>query len=408
MKRVLLTITICLGLFFALGTSSYAKNKVVVIDAGHGGDNLGAEVSGIVEKEITLEVAKAMYDRLTLFEGVDVYMTRSDDEKLSLKQRAQIAKDYHADYLIALHFNASVDHSLYGTECWVPYNDFYEEMYTLASYYIEEMTGIGLFNRGIKTRLNSDGDNYYGIIRESEHRDVPCLLVEHCHLDNKNDEGYYENSEKLAKLGKLDADAIAKYLGLSSKVLGVDYSDYSLEVQIPLSENTRDKTGPDSCNLTLKEYDKNSGKATIILTAREDDSSLLYYDYSVDGGTVFSEKYPLTEGKVEIFLEMEDGIVPNIVARAYSLNDAYTLSNLLVLEQVTYPKMDEESITTIYLNQDNLEKEKQREKILSFFLLIMVLLMLCLLIVITLSMVGYIKRKKRRKRKNQSHKREAK
>lgn len=401
MKKVLLTICLCLGIFYVCSIPSYAENKVIVIDAGHGGDNLGAQVNDIVEKEITLKVAKAMYDRLSLYEGVDVYMTREEDKGLSLKQRAIIAKDYDADYMIALHFNASESHLLYGTECWVPFDNFYEETYTLASYFIDEMTGLGLYNRGIKTRLNDDGDNYYGIIRESEKRDIPCLLVEHCHLDNENDIGYYETDEKLKKLGILDADALAKYLGLSSKVLGVDYSNYSLEVTIPHSENTRDKTGPDECAITLKEYDNTNGNACVILTAREDDSSLLYYDYSIDGGITFSERFPLTSENIEFTLEMEDGTKPDIVVRAYSLNDAYTVSNNLVLEEVCYPT-PEESVTTISLNLKEQQKAEKREKLLSFFVLVMVLLSLCFVVVFTLYFVKLTRRRKRRKRKHQT------
>lgn len=404
MKKILCTLFLCFSFFWILEVPSYAQNKVIVIDAGHGGDNLGAEVDNIIEKEITLKVAKAMYDRLTLYEGVDVYMTRNGDETLSLKQRAVIAKDYNADYMIALHFNASEDHSLYGTECWVPYDNYFEEIYTLASYYIDEFTNIGLYNRGIKTRLNNDGDNYYGIIRESEHRNIPCLLVEHCHLDNENDDGYYETNEKLTQLGVLDADALAKYLGLSSKILGVDYSDYSLEVSVPLSENTRDKTGPNDCRITLKEYDESSGKATIILTAREEESSLLYYSYSIDGGTTFSEKFPLTKENTEISFVMEDGIVPDVVVRAYSLNDAYTLSNNLLLPQVSYPKPVKDSVTTIHLNTENSEKEQKREQLLSFFIFVMVLLLIVLAIVITLSIFNSFKRKRKKKKKNLSRK----
>ena len=52
------------------------------------------------------------------FEGVQVYLTRTNDQELSLEQRAQIAKACNADFLFSLHFNMSGEHNLYGTEVW--------------------------------------------------------------------------------------------------------------------------------------------------------------------------------------------------------------------------------------------------------------------------------------------------
>lgn len=398
MKKLLLTIFLSLAIFFLCGFESRADNIVIVIDPGHGGENLGAQVGNIVEKDINLKVATAMYKHLLYYDGIEVYMTHDTDEGLSLKKRAVIAKEYHADYMISLHFNASENHNLYGTECWVPFDNFYEETYTMASYFIEELTGVGLYNRGIKTRLNDDGKNYYGIIRESEARDIPCLLVEHCHLDNANDEGYYETDARLEELGVLDAEALAKYLGLSSKKLGTDYSDYALDVTIPLSENTRDKTGPNECALTVKEYDKATGKLQMILTAREEDSRLLYYDYSIDGGLTYSERFPMTTESVEFSLELEDGTIPNLVARAYSLNDAFTESNTILLDAVEFPK--EEDVQTITLTAIDKEKQAKREKMLAFFVLVMVLVVLCFATIITLYTIKSIQRKKRRKKKH--------
>lgn len=398
MKKVFLSLMLCLGLFLLCGFESHADNIVVVIDPGHGGENLGAQIDGIIEKEINLKVATAMYEHLSMYEGVDVHLTHYEDEGLSLKKRAQIAESLNADYLISLHFNASEYHQLYGTECWVPYDDFYEETYEIANYFIDEFTGIGLYNRGIKTKLNDDGDNYYGIIRESERLNIPCVLVEHCHLDNANDDGYYETDEKLEEFGVLDAQAIAKYLGLKSKRLGVDYSDYSLEVQIPRSENTRDKTGPSECAITVKEYNYETGEITLILTTREDESRLLYYDYSIDGGITFTERFPLTKENIEFSFVMEEGTTPSLVARAYSLNDAYTESNLITLETVKYPEL-EEDVTTIHITPAEQEEAQNRQKIVTFFVVVLCILIVCFMIIMTLYIVKMTQRAKRRKRK---------
>lgn len=401
MKKIMGAIVLCLSIFLSISIECRADNTdkiIVVIDPGHGGDNLGTAVLDGYEKDYNLKVAKAMYDHLSLYEGVEVYLTRDTDKALTLKKRAQIAEKKNADYLISLHFNASESHLSYGTECWVPYDDFYEETYEFASYFINELTGIGLYNRGIKTRLNDEGDNYYGIIRENEKLDIPCVLVEHCHVDNANDDSYYETDKKLEELGTLDAEAVAKYLGLSSKRLGTDYSDYSLEVSIPLSENTRDKTGPDACSLSVKTYNEHNGEITLILTTREDDSRLLYYDYSLDGGINFSERFPLEKENIEFSLVLKEGITPEIIARAYNLNEVYTESNVVSMETVEYVVM-EEDVPTIQISTEEKNKKEFKNKILTFLLVVMVILLICFMSLLIMYITKEINHSRRRKQR---------
>ena len=402
MKKWIKTIVLCFGLWLILSFECMAEpsgNVVVVIDPGHGGDNLGTQVLDGYEKEVNLKVAKAMYDQLSLYEGVDVYMTHDTDKGLSLKKRAKIADEKAADYLISLHFNASENHENYGAECWVPYDDFYETTYEFASYFMDEFKNIGLFDRGIKTRLNDDGDNYYGIIRESEKLDIPCVLVEHCHVDNYHDDEYYATDKKLKELGVLDAEAVAKYLGLKSKRLGNDYTDYSIEVAIPLSENTRDKTGPSECVLTIKEYNEHTGELTLILTTREDESRLLYYDYSLDGGISFSEKFPLEKENIEISLTLKEGYTPEIFVRAYNLNEVYTESNWIIMDTIFYVPL-EEDIPVIHISKEEQEQKDVRQKMIAFLIIIIVIVAICFFSTLVLYIVQTIRHNRRRKQKH--------
>lgn len=79
--------------------------KVVVIDPGHGGKDSGAVGNGYMEKNIVLAIAKKLSDRLNN-KGYTVYMTRSDDRFIELKDRTKFANDKNADLFISVHANA--------------------------------------------------------------------------------------------------------------------------------------------------------------------------------------------------------------------------------------------------------------------------------------------------------------
>lgn len=90
------------------------KGKTIVIDAGHGDHDNGASGNGLVEKEVVLDVALEVEERLQEAD-VDVVMTRSDDTFLELGERVQIAEEVDADSFISIHANA-FDESAQGAE----------------------------------------------------------------------------------------------------------------------------------------------------------------------------------------------------------------------------------------------------------------------------------------------------
>ena len=80
---------------------------VVVIDAGHGGSNLGApgQRAGLFEKRVTLAVAHAVERRLS-DAGLGVVMTRGRDEYVTLGERVRRANAAHARLFVSIHANA--------------------------------------------------------------------------------------------------------------------------------------------------------------------------------------------------------------------------------------------------------------------------------------------------------------
>lgn len=99
------------------------KIRTVVIDAGHGGHDPGAiGPSGLKEKQVTLEIAKVLKEKLDKDgrkHGItNVYLTRSDDRFIPLEERTGIAKKQGADLFISIHCNAARDKQAYGTETY--------------------------------------------------------------------------------------------------------------------------------------------------------------------------------------------------------------------------------------------------------------------------------------------------
>lgn len=80
------------------------SRRVVVVDAGHGGVDPGAiAVTGVHEKEVTLQVARALRTALEATGRYRVVMTRDADVFLALRDRVAIARDAKADLFVSLH-----------------------------------------------------------------------------------------------------------------------------------------------------------------------------------------------------------------------------------------------------------------------------------------------------------------
>lgn len=339
-------------LFFAvLGfpqKAEAAEPVVVVIDAGHGGENLGADYEEYLEKEINLIVANAMYDELSKYDGVAVYMTRENDRDLTLAQRAEYAAGVQADILIALHFNMSENHTLYGSEVWASaFDEYYRTGAAFGEAVLDEFEQMGTYRKGVKTRLNDRGEDYYGIIRESRARGLTAVIVEHCYLDHEKDAPFRDSEEKFEQFGRLDATAVAKFFGLSSESLDVDYSgsEWVSQTDAPVFAEP-DTTPPDICYLELVEADRETRLIKLHLSAEDYDSGMLYYSYSLDGGETFSalREWPDSD-TFQFVVEVPNGISPRIVVNAYNKYDIYAASNEIAVDGFPLISKQEETVT---------------------------------------------------------------
>lgn len=171
--------------YFNFLTPQEVYDKVVVIDAGHGGRAPGATKQGINEKDIDLAIVLQLQK---IFEESDenigVYYTRTDDSNPTFDQRVQLANKSNADLFISVHNNSTGSGRMSGTKgTQVMYDETSQESKAFAQICLEEVTSeIGSVDKGLV-----EGDEIY-IIRTSE---VPVALIE---------VGFMTNREELALL----------------------------------------------------------------------------------------------------------------------------------------------------------------------------------------------------------------
>ena len=91
------------------------SQKIVVLDPGHGGVDPGAiGVSGVYEKNITLAMAKELKAEIEDRYGYKVYLTRSRDIFIPLRDRVKIARRYEADLFLSIHADSAYNRKAQG------------------------------------------------------------------------------------------------------------------------------------------------------------------------------------------------------------------------------------------------------------------------------------------------------
>lgn len=329
--------TILFSLSFEGKTVEAADVVRVVIDPGHGGENLGTDYLPIPEKLYTMQVALYMKEELEKYKNVEVYLTRTNDVDVSLSERAEYAQNVNADFLFSLHFNMSLSHTLYGSEIWVPSEGIlYSQGYSAGNEFLMQFEQeLGLFNRGIKTRIGKNGTDYYGIIRQCAIRSIPAIIVEHCHVDHINDIAAIQSQDKLKELGICDATAVARYFGLEKKDGSISYGEYApIAVPTPLSRVVNDTTAPVYLEAELLNYSNTSRYATVSLKTLDNESPIQYYAFSTDNGLTWSTLQPWNKSydSMTVTVNVGYGKKETLLFKVMNLYDISTCSNLLKLD----------------------------------------------------------------------------
>jgi N-acetylmuramoyl-L-alanine amidase len=93
--------------------------RTVVIDPGHGGEDIGAKgPGGALEKDITLAIARKVRTAVANTLGLQAFLTRDKDQEVALDERAAFANNYKSDLFISIHANASRAQGARGSEVY--------------------------------------------------------------------------------------------------------------------------------------------------------------------------------------------------------------------------------------------------------------------------------------------------
>ncbi|GMK37108.1 hypothetical protein PCCS19_01610 [Paenibacillus sp. CCS19] len=202
-------------------TPPAAAGPIVVLDAGHGGTDPGAQGFGIVEKDKALAIALKVRDRLLAQYVVQVKMTRDTDIFIPLQERAEMANNWRADYFVALHHNASGGR---GFESFVYTGTRLKEsgkkQDVVHAAIMAYLSTVGVNDRGKK-------EANFAVIRETK---MPAILIENLFVDNAIDTALLNNPAVVDKL----CDAIALGIGQALQLAAVPVVPEPAEPEVPV------------------------------------------------------------------------------------------------------------------------------------------------------------------------------
>ncbi len=172
----------------------------IAIDAGHGGDNIGAAgiTSRILEKNYTLLIAKQLQVAL-LKKGARVIMTREKDTALGMPERIQMLLAANPDLLISIHLNSSAIDTVKGVSTYYRYIGFRP----LSTAILKNMQELGLADAGNVGSFN------FALSGPTEY---PNCLVEVAFLSNKEDEKKILDPEFHKQVAKKIIEGIEEFL----------------------------------------------------------------------------------------------------------------------------------------------------------------------------------------------------
>lgn len=167
----------------------------IYINPGHGGTDSGAVgIGGRQEKADNLWYASAVAEKLRAA-GHDVKLERDGDYLINVKDIAEMANAWGADYFLAFHRN-SYDGSAAGVECLIVSNAS-EKSRELAQAIVNKLAAVGFENRGVKVQ---DKNTYV-----LSHTTMPATTIECGFVDSQTDNALFDSKQGEIVQGITDA-----------------------------------------------------------------------------------------------------------------------------------------------------------------------------------------------------------
>ncbi|MFQ7246475.1 MAG: GBS Bsp-like repeat-containing protein [Streptococcus salivarius] len=165
-------------------------NKVVYLDAGHGGYDPGASYFGISEKSLTLAIQSRVKAKLEA-EGYQVITTRTSDTYVDLTDRSRAANASESDIFVSIHINASGSSAAQGIETYY-YQPYAEYPSRINATYHANPTRLSmsdtLANAIQSSLINATGAQNQGVKRQTfavlRETTAPAVLLELGFLSN--------------------------------------------------------------------------------------------------------------------------------------------------------------------------------------------------------------------------------
>ena len=202
----------------------FGTNRVLVLDPGHGGANVGTHsvLDGRLEKEFTLDWARRLKPLLET-NGWEVFLTRTGDTAMTNANRVVFAEAHHADVFISLHFNsAAPDTRPAGLEtyCFTPTGMPSTVTRGYADPWPEKLSSNDFDDQNLKLALKLQGAllratgmedrgvrhvRYIEVLRGQKR---PAVLIEGGYLSNPKEAEKIENPEYRERLAEAVATAL--------------------------------------------------------------------------------------------------------------------------------------------------------------------------------------------------------
>jgi N-acetylmuramoyl-L-alanine amidase len=223
------------------------KDRIVVIDPGHGGESVGAVgKGGTFEKDIVLAISRRLRDILNAQGGYRAFLTRDGDYYVSFKKRMRIAREYGAELFVSIHADAARNRAALGTSVYclstggasneaarilarnenladvvggVPNGEGGEasDPIILNMFQTHAINQSRTFGGGLLRHLGQVNRLKFPVVQEApfvvlKHPDIPSVLVETAYISNAREETLLKGDGFQRRLAEAVSLSIVEFL----------------------------------------------------------------------------------------------------------------------------------------------------------------------------------------------------